>query len=216
MSPSPLALAVLLLLWESPMHPYQMQRMLKERRKEDVLDVRPAAVYRLVERLEGAGLVEPLGTSREGRRPERTVYRITDAGRELSDEWLRDMLATRAHEYPRFPAALSLAGALPPAAVIRQLTIRAVAIEGDLARMDAETRNVQHLLARVHLLEVEHARAVLRAELEWLRALIADIGGGRLTWEPSELTAAEAERRERLAAAPIEAEPTPRATAPEG
>jgi DNA-binding PadR family transcriptional regulator len=215
MTPSPLALALLLLLWESPMHPYQMQRMLKERRKEDVLDVRLAAVYRLVERLEGAGLIEPLGTSREGRRPERTVYRITEAGRELSDEWLRDMLAKPAREYPRFPAALSVAGVLSPDVIARQLRTRAVLIEGELARMDAETRAVQHVLARIHLLEVEHAQAVLRAELEWLRALVADIDGGTLTWEPSQLLASEAERRERLAAASHEIEPTSQATEPE-
>jgi DNA-binding PadR family transcriptional regulator len=210
MSSSPLALAILLLLWESPMHPYQMQRMLKERRKDDVLDVRPAAVYRLVERLEGSGLVEPLGTSREGRRPERTVYRITGAGRDLADEWLRDMLATPAREYPRFPAALSLAGALRPDVVVQQLQQRAIVVEGELARMDVETRSVQHLLARIHLLEVEHAQAVLRAELAWLRSIVAEIGAGSLTWEPSDLTAAEADRRERLAG---EAGPAP---APEG
>jgi DNA-binding PadR family transcriptional regulator len=201
-SPSPLALALLLLLWESPMHPYQMHRMLLERRKEDVLDIRLAAIYRLVERLAGAGVIEPLGTSREGRRPERTVYRITDRGRELSDEWLREMLERPAREYPVFPAALSVAGVLPPDVVVERLRRRADAIESQLDRTDAEVRSVQHLLARVHLLEVEHAQAVLRAELHWLRSVAADIDEGRLTWEPSQLVASEAERRERLAGAP--------------
>src|SRR5215472_15864728 len=109
-SRSALALAVLLLLGESPMHPYQMHRMLRERRKEDVLDVRPAAIYRLVERLDGAGLIEPLGTSREGKRPERTVYRLTDEGRELSDEWLREMPASIRHsrQRSRWPACCLL------------------------------------------------------------------------------------------------------------
>lgn len=197
---------MLLLLGESPMHPYQMHRMLRERRKEDVLDVRPAAIYRLVERLDGAGLIEPLGTTREGKRPERTVYRLTDAGRELSDEWLREMLGMPAREYPSFPAALSMAGVLPPDAVAQELKRRAVAIEGHLARMDVELRSVQDLLARVHLLEVEHARAVLRAEVDWLQAVVTDIRSGRLTWDPSQLVASEAERRERTADAGPELE----------
>jgi len=205
-SRSALALAVLLLLGESPMHPYQMHRMLRERRKEDVLDVRPAAIYRLVERLDGAGLIEPLGTSRQGKRPERTVYRITDEGRELSDEWLREMLAMPEREYPSFPAALSMAGVLPPDAVAQELKRRAIAIEGNLARMDVELRSVQHLLARVHLLEVEHAQAVLRAEVEWLHAVVTDIRSGRLTWDPSQLVASEADRRERTAGAGLELE----------
>jgi len=188
------------------MHPYQMHRMLRERRKEDVLDVRPAAIYRLVERLDGAGLIEPLGTSREGKRPERTVYRLTDEGRELSDEWLREMLAMPAREYPSFPAALSMAGVLPPDAVAQELTRRALAIEGNLARMDVELRSVQNLLARVHLLEVEHAQAVLRAEMDWLRAVVTDIKAGKLTWDPRQLVASEAERRKRTAEAGSEFE----------
>lgn len=199
--PSPLGLAVLMLLWESPMHPYQMHRMLRERRKEDVLDVRSAAIYRLVERLEVAGLIAPLGTSREGRRPERTVYRITDEGRELSDRWLREMLSTRAREYPSFPAAISLAGVLPPDVVARALGRRAAEIEESLARTEEELQSVRHRLARVHLLEVEHAQAVLGAEMEWLRAVVRDIEGGGLTWDPRELAASEADRRERLAGA---------------
>jgi len=205
-SRSALGLAVLLLLGESPMHPYQMHRMLRERRKEDVLDVRPAAIYRLVERLDGAGLIEPLGTSREGKRPERTVYRLTEEGRELGDEWLREMLAMPAREHPSFPAALSMAGVLPPDAVAQELTRRALTIEGNLARMDVELRSVQNLLARVHLLEVEHAQAVLRAEMDWLQAVVTDIKAGKLTWDPSQLVASEAERRKRTAEAGSEFE----------
>src|SRR5262249_12827128 len=173
-SRSALALAVLLLLGESPMHPYQMHRMLRERRKEDVLDVRPAAIYRLVERLDGAGLIEPLGTSREGKRPERTVYRLTDEGRELSDEWLREMLAMPAREYPSFPAALSMAGVLPPDAVAQELKRRALAIEGNLARMDVELRSVPNLLARAHLREGEHTRAVHLAGRDRRQANVKD------------------------------------------
>ena len=127
-----------------------MHRVLRERRKEDVLDVRPAAIYRLVGRLGGAGLIEPVGTSREGKRPERTVYRITDEGRDLSDEWLREMLATPTRECPSFPAALSMAGVLPPDAVGEELKRRAIAIKGNLAGMEVELRIIQSLLARVH------------------------------------------------------------------
>lgn len=150
-------------------------------------------------RLAGAGLIEPLGTSREGRRPERTVYRITERGRELSERWLREMLERPAREYPAFPAALSVAGVLPPDVIAEHLRLRAAAIEREIARIDAEVRSVQQVLARVHLLEVEHARAMLGAELRWLRGLAADIDEGRLTWEPGQLAAAEAPRRERLA-----------------
>ena len=77
---SPLALAVLTLLVEAPSHPYEMQRKLVERGKDEVIQFKPASVYRMIERLEQGGLIEVMGTDREGKRPERTVYRITEDG----------------------------------------------------------------------------------------------------------------------------------------
>src|SRR5690242_14900046 len=69
------ALTVLCLLRERPMHPYEMQRLIRERHKDEFLDLKRGSLYHAMERLQAAGLVEPMETFREGRRPERTVYR---------------------------------------------------------------------------------------------------------------------------------------------
>src|SRR5690242_6022515 len=92
--PSPLALAVLALLYEAPMHPYRMQQLIKERGKDQVINVRQrASLYQTIERLQRDGLIAVQGTTRAERRPERTVYALTDTGRETVCAWLRTILA---------------------------------------------------------------------------------------------------------------------------
>ena len=79
--PNPLALAVLALLYERPMHPYEMVTTMRERGKHESVKLRYSSLYSVVEALERADLIVPRETERAGRRPERTVYAITEAGR---------------------------------------------------------------------------------------------------------------------------------------
>src|ERR1700709_1564859 len=104
---SPLMLMVLVLLAEAPMHPYEMQRLMLWRGKDQVVRVQRGSLYPAVERLWKAGLIDPLETERAGRRPERTVYQLTGAGRETAETWLTSMVRNVRNEFPEFPAALS-------------------------------------------------------------------------------------------------------------
>src|SRR5690606_40911038 len=85
--------AVLAFLRERPMHPYEMQRLLRERRKDELLALKRGSLYHAINRLARNGLIEVVGTSREGKRPERTTYRITPAGERELLETLREMVA---------------------------------------------------------------------------------------------------------------------------
>lgn len=186
---SPLALAVLTLLVEAPSHPYEMQRKLIERGKDEVIDFKPASVYRMIERLEQAGLIEMVGTDRAGKRPERTVYRITEEGSETARQWLAEMLARPAREYPEFPAALSFLPLLEPRDAVVHLKGRAVALAGDIARAEALQEASGGDLPRLFLLEIEYQVAVARAELAWVQGIVADLEAGRLRWSHEELLA---------------------------
>src|SRR5215475_4736337 len=130
---TPLALAVLRLLNTRPMHPYEMHQVVRDHGTDRVIKVRAGSLYHTVERLHRQGLIEQLETGREGRRPERTVYAITDAGRDEFVTNLRDLLRVPAEEFPVFAAALEMSGALPPATVQRLLEHRTVALEAQLA-----------------------------------------------------------------------------------
>jgi len=179
--PSPLALAILALLYEAPMHPYRMQRLIKERGKEEVINVqRRASLYQTIAQLERAGLIAVRETLRGENRPERTIYQLTDKGRQTAVDWMRAMLSTPAQEFPEFPAAISFLPLLTPDDALHQLELREAALAKKLADMDSILEEVD--IPRLFLLEEEYLRAVLEVELKWVRSLIDDLRTGRITW----------------------------------
>jgi DNA-binding PadR family transcriptional regulator len=176
---TPLALVVLSLVAEGPVHPYRMQQKIKERGKDQVANVaRPNSVYQTIDSLRRAGLIAVQGTSRDERRPERTVYEITEEGRRTFQRWMRAVLATPERSFPDFPAALSLLALMEPEDVRHRLEARAEALASRLRQLEAPTGD----LPRLFLLEDEYRRAVLRAELDWVRSVVDDLAAGRLTW----------------------------------
>lgn len=180
---SPLALAVLAQLAEEPMHPYRMHQLIKERGKDEVINVRQrTSIYQTIERLLREGLISVREILREEGRPDRTVYELTEEGREVSKDWLREMLSVRSQEYPDFPVAISFLTLLAPEDVQRQFEKREVALQEAVQRMDLQLLKYKEAVPRLFMLEVELSRAVLGAELEWLRAVIEDFRTGELFW----------------------------------
>jgi DNA-binding PadR family transcriptional regulator len=185
---SPLALAILGLLFEEPMHPYRMQQLVKARGKDEVINVRlRAGLYQTIDRLLRAGLIAVQETQRAEKRPERSVYALTEKGRAALQSWLRAMLSTQAREFPEFPAAVAHVALLAPEDVLRQLEQRVAALEDEADRSDARYRSAMEILPRVVLLELEYARAVRQAEAAWARSVIDDLRTGRLTWSEESL-----------------------------
>jgi DNA-binding PadR family transcriptional regulator len=185
---SPLALAILALLYEAPMHPYEMQRLIKERGKDEVINVRQrASLYQTIERLLREGFIGVLETTRAENRPERTVYTLTDAGRETTLRWLREMIAIPERDFPDFPAALAQLALLTPDDTRQQLSLRAEALQREQGRVEELLRGAAAFLPRLFILETEYQLRVLEAELAWVRLLVADLADGSLTWDEVEI-----------------------------
>jgi DNA-binding PadR family transcriptional regulator len=181
---TPLALAVLTLLDERPMHPYEMRQVITERGLDRVLRLMHASLYDTVVRLTRAGLVEAADTGREGRRPERTVYRITAAGHDEVRAWLGDLLAVPLDEFPQFGTAVAFLHLLTPEDTARLLTRRGIALESGLAADDALIKRLRaDGLERQHVAELEYRRVLRAAELDWVRSVVADIRAGRMSWQ---------------------------------
>ena len=161
---------------------YGIQKLLQQQGKDRVVNVRArASLYQALERLMRLGLVEVHETVRREGYPDRVVYAITDTGREAAREWLREMLRSTGDEYPEFIAAVSILFGLEPEDARAQLELRAEAVASELADAEAQLDGNPGL-PRLFLLEEEYRRAVLEAELSWLRGVIADLQKGRLTW----------------------------------
>jgi DNA-binding PadR family transcriptional regulator len=184
---SPWALAILSLLFERDMHPYEIRRLVRQRGKGDLVDLRPGSLYRTIERLERARLVEPIETTREGRFPERTVYRITETGREELQDWLREQLATPVNDYPQVVQALSVLPILEADDARLQLEGRILRLESEIAAMETANRRLEGVLPRLFNVENELALALRRAELDWITGLVEDMRTGRLTWTHEQL-----------------------------
>jgi DNA-binding PadR family transcriptional regulator len=196
------ALAVLCLLREREMHPYEMRRLLRERHKEERLLLKAGSLYHAIGWLEQESLIEPVQTSRQGKRPERTVYRIKPAGEERLLSWLRELLSTPIKEAASFAVALDHAIHLPPEGVAEQLEKRAGLLQPRIQELEYVLQLLGPKIGRVNLLEIEFECAMCKSELTWIRQVAMDLRSGGLTWDLAQVL-----RYLRSAATPSAAEP---------
>jgi len=185
---NPLALAVMALLYERPMHPYEMVSVMRERGKHESVRLKYSSLYSVVEALVREGFISPRETVREGRRPERTVYELTDAGRVEFLGWLRELLSVPAKEYTQFAAGLTFLPALPPDEAAELLDGRVRSLEEEVREMRSVLDSVMgEGLPRLFLIESEHELTLREAELRWVRELAREISdgtlGGTAEWE---------------------------------
>jgi DNA-binding PadR family transcriptional regulator len=189
---NPLALAVLALLFERPMHPYEMAATLKQRHKGESIKIRYGSLYTVIELLVKRGFIAARETLREGRRPERTVFELTPSGYDELRAWMQDLLRDPLKEYPQFAAALSLLPVLPPQEAVALLRRRALSLSAEITRTEA------HLAALVQqevpvppenlppplvgkkfpplfVVESEFALALMKAELAFVNELVRRI-----------------------------------------
>jgi len=178
---NPLALAVLACLHERPMHPYEMASTMRERGKEQSIKLNYGSLYTVVDSLAKNGLIEAMEATREGRRPERTVYRLTEAGRARLDSWMSELLAEPVKEYPQFEAALSLLPVLHPDTVLGLLRTRIRLLQKEIAqaRTMIDTAHSARL-PRLLLIEGEYQVAMREAELSWVQRLADELEAGTL------------------------------------
>ncbi|HVU36448.1 MAG TPA: PadR family transcriptional regulator [Opitutaceae bacterium] len=173
---------MLAVLRERPMHPYEIQRLLKQRRKDDVLVLKRGSLYHAIRRLSEAGLIKEGETTREGLRPERTTYALTSTGEAALTDWLKQLVAIPRKEKSSFMGSLSFLIHLDPAEAIAALDQRVAQLDRQIAETGQVIKDVSRRIGRIHLIESEYARAMHAAEAAWVRKLIADLRDGTLTW----------------------------------
>ena len=171
-----LALSLLTLLTERPMYPYEMASQLRERGKDQAIKINWGSFYTVVQNLEKYGFIEAVEVAREGRQPERTTYRITDAGRAELMDWLRELLSTPEREHTSFEAALGESAVLPPDELMDLLRQRLAALEKANDRLRTELEALP--IPRLFLIEAEYYQALRRAEEEWVRGLLKEFTDG--------------------------------------
>jgi DNA-binding PadR family transcriptional regulator len=179
----PLAMAAMGLLEERPRHPYDIAFTMQQRHMDKHIKLSLGTLYHVVEQLQRLGWVRSTDTEREGRRPERTVYTLTDEGRLHFQARLRQLIAEPANEYSSFEAGLAFLHQLPREEAVTLLRRRAVALQEQLNqwRSTHEALCVKGL-SRLSLLEVELVQDMRRFHIEWARRIAHEIESGELEW----------------------------------
>ncbi len=178
---NPLALAILACLFERPMHPYEVAVTLRERRKDESIKLNYGSLYAIVESMRKRKLIEEQETEREGNRPERTVYRLTEAGRFELMDWLSELLCQPVKEYTQFEAGLCLLAVLPPGDAIDLLKERCHTLEIEIEQAHARAAYCRKTkLPRLFSIESEYKTKLREAELVWVHSLVSDIESGKL------------------------------------
>ncbi|PZS31530.1 MAG: PadR family transcriptional regulator [Pseudonocardiales bacterium] len=184
---NPLALAVLSCLSERPMHPYEISTTLRSRGKEQSIKLNYGSLYSVVDSLQKHGLIASREPTREGRRPERTVYEITGSGLIELEDWLAELLSTPSREFTSLEAGLSLMAGLPPDEVARLLATRIDKLRIELRSLESGGEIGDEMgLPELFSVESRYRHAILTAELAFVTNVVERIRdssfGGTKLW----------------------------------
>lgn len=184
---TPMTVAVLGLLAEHARHVYDMRLEMRERGHDRTLKIKNASFYDVLPRLVGAGLITEGETVREGARPERTVYHITETGGARLRDWLRELLDGPEGDTSGFTVALMFMFALPRTEMIALLEHRAERMEQHIDETDqALNAAARNGVGPVFLADHAFPLALRRAELDWLRAFTTQLRDPATHWPGSE------------------------------
>ncbi|OUS76235.1 hypothetical protein B1748_13305 [Paenibacillus sp. MY03] len=177
-----LALAILSILHERPMHPYEIGVTMRQRGLSDSIKLNTGSLYAVIDVLLKNRLIQEVGTEKEGRHPERTIYGPTEAGKAEFFDWLSSLLRLPAKEYPQFAAGLSFLAHLTPREVLKLLTERTAALSYQIQDTRSSMETTRSMgIDRLFVIEQEYSLALLEAERNWIGELMNDIENGVIT-----------------------------------
>ncbi|HET6704354.1 PadR family transcriptional regulator [Amycolatopsis sp.] len=176
-----LGIAVLELLHEKPMHPYEMAALMRERYVDIRVNVKAGSLYHTVERLHRHGLIEVVDTQRDGRRPERTVYGMTQTGLDEFNQRGRELLGDLATEFPAYLSGLAVIDELGREASLNELEARIMRLRAAVAADEAvRQRLTEDKTPEIYWLDWRYQCDHRKFELEWTERLLDDLRSGRV------------------------------------
>lgn len=158
-----------------PMHGHQIRREAQTNRTELWTDVKVGSLYAALARMADEGIIEAVRTEQTGNLPARTVYAITDTGRQELAVLRGDALRQVRLRPDPVDLALQYSAALGVEALVAAFTNRRAALV-------AELESWRHLRAEAapHMrgtepLSFDHLTMRLEAEIAWHDHVIAEL-----------------------------------------
>lgn len=166
-------MVILGILRDRPLHGYELKRIL-EQRMGDWASIAFGSIYFALGKLAGEGMIRKLEESREGNRPSRSIYGITEAGRKEFLRLLRGCWQEAERQQFSIDMGVAFMDALPPKEVCHHLGKRIRVLEDaqeHLQEHEAEQMDGQHVPQWARFI-FSHTRLHTEAELAWTKSLL--------------------------------------------
>lgn len=188
-----------------PVHGYEVRRELLSWRAQEWASVQPGSIYNALKTLTRDGLLEIASTDQVGGRPERTTYRLTQAGNEEFRTLLREEWWTVRPPIDPLMAAASFLTEIPRAEAIAALEHRAAQVHGMVRHLQFGIDGHDGTDSPLHVREMLRLMtARIAAELAWSEQLLDRLRRGEYItadeppWQPPPSRPAPAPRRTTL------------------
>lgn len=170
-----------------PMHGYRVRAIAERTQAEGWAGVSLGSLHRELRTMEQAGLVDPVRSEKVANRPPRTIYRITDEGRQVLRQLREEAICSLDDAPDRLGVALMFGRIGDAETLTKLLETRHAALT---THRDAIREERLRLIGAGHITPFDAAMFVrhemrITAELEWL-----DAHGRQLATLPATLTAA--------------------------
>ncbi|MEC0232104.1 PadR family transcriptional regulator [Paenibacillus alba] len=173
-------LVILGLLMEANRHTYDIRQTMKERSMHTYMKLQDGSLYYAMDQLRKDGLVEALEVVRDTNRPEKTVYQITEAGKNKFQELLVEQLHEEIKHYHPLYVALPFTVHGDQAKIAEILEHKIMAQKIIMQRTKSVYEEHIHSVPRVVLQMMVGGYKRAFCELKWLEELQKDAREGRL------------------------------------
>jgi DNA-binding PadR family transcriptional regulator len=173
-------LVILGLLRERPLYGYEIKQIIEEH-MNDWTSIAFGSIYFALDRLADEKYVEKVEVEQKGKRPSRSVYQITESGREEFVRLLRESWQQVEQQYFSIDICLFFMQSLPINEIKKYLQIRQSSLQAAGEHIQAH-RNQQMAIPEVPPFAAaifDHALIHTQAELSWIMGLHKDLENGK-------------------------------------
>lgn len=158
-----------------PMHGHRLRLEAEDRHVSLWTDITVGAVYGAMSRLADEGLLRQIGEEREGKRPVKQIYDITDEGRRVLADLRRSTLTEIWYKHDPFDLALVRMDPDSAAELPALLDARLKALEAQLAEAIRVNEWANPYISVTKRSALKHGQHRLQAEIAYLREVLEDI-----------------------------------------
>jgi DNA-binding PadR family transcriptional regulator len=184
-------LVVLGLLNEKPRYGYEIKTII-DHVMSHIIDVSSGSLYYTLKKLKEQELVEESAIEKVGRRPERSVYRITDKGKELLERDLPQVIFPHARPFFPIDLALYFFQFLDTKATSRRVKMRQAYLHKVLGYLEETEQKYAKAAPASHLFIIQHHKHFNQMEAGFLELMQKKLV--KEDYKLSELDIAEVER----------------------